>query len=592
MSGAEALDTRPSTGTDTGMGGPGHGTPGASDAPHSGSPAGSAPSSSASPSSLNPLVAQREESRSAVSGSGVVEDIWGIARGLSEGSWLETGLSSVSLVADAVGVGVDPLGTLIAWGAGWLIDHFGPLKSWMDEFLGDADSVRADAATWSNVAQAVGECADSLEQDERGLMGGQVGATATAYRASNQDTISALRTASGAADAMSGATSVLAEVVGLVHDLLRDAISAIVGTLASAIIEAIATFGLVIPLIIAQVQTKVGAKATQMAAHVTGVLKSARALAHNLTHLSGLLDMLRGMLTRAKNTAGSLKSTIANAASHAGGVFAAAALAPRFKRPQGTALERLCRRGAHQKRWTPERALEKLKRQDKIRATKRKTKRNVAQWLRKRGLSTGHISKKNIETTIADAAELGLSHQDRKRLRLLAGRYRRAHNAQVRAAETMGTVAAEFKQHEAGRYLLSGIGGTGTGTGAFDLLAVDKDLKHLHFVEAKGGEGSLGEAHPRLSDGTTRTLEQGSAEYLNYIATKDSAFLERMAENPEFWRQIKEGKVILHNDVCLAPLPDLDAIEYTSERFTFTPETIRDIDKAINEIQQRWEGIL
>ena len=289
MSGAEALDTRPSTGADTGAG--------ASDALH-----GSASPSSSS-SSSNPLVAQREESRSAVSGSGVVEDIWGIAHGLSEGSWLETGLSSVSLVADAVGVGVDPLGTLIAWGAGWLIDHFGPLKSWMDQFLGDADSVRADAATWSNVAQAMGECADSLEQDERGLMGEQVGATATAYRASNADTISALRTASGAADAMGKATSVLAEVVGVVHDLLRDAISAIVGTLASAIIEAIATFGLAIPLIIAQVQVKVGAKATEMAAHITGVLKSARTLAHNLTHLSGLLDMLRGMLTRAKNTA-------------------------------------------------------------------------------------------------------------------------------------------------------------------------------------------------------------------------------------------------------------------------------------------------
>lgn len=286
MSGAEALDTRPGTGADTGAG------------------AGGSPSpSSPSPSSSNPLVAQREESRSAVSGSGVVEDIWGIAHGLSEGSWLETGLSSVSLVADAVGVGVDPLGTLIAWGAGWLIDHFGPLKSWMDQFLGDADSVRADAATWSNVAQAMGECADSLEGDEKNLMGEQVGATATAYRASNADTISALRTASGAADAMGKATSVLAEVVGLVHDLLRDAISAIVGTLASAIIEAIATFGLAIPLIIAQVQVKVGAKATQMAAHITGVLKSARTLAHNLTHLSGLLDMLRGMLTRAKNTA-------------------------------------------------------------------------------------------------------------------------------------------------------------------------------------------------------------------------------------------------------------------------------------------------
>ena len=275
MSGAEALDTRPGTG------------------------AGGSPSSSPS-SSLNPLVAGREESRSAVSGSGVVEDIWGICHGLSEGSWLETGLSSVSLVADAVGVGVDPLGTLIAWGAGWLIDHFGPLKSWMDQFLGDADSVRADAATWSNVAWAMGECADSLEQDERGLMGEQVGATATAYRASNADTVSALRTASGAADAMSRATSVLAEVVGLVHDLLRDAISAIVGTLASAIIEAIATCGLAIPLIIAQVQVKVGAKATQMAAKVTGALKSARSLAKQLSSARGLLELLRSLLSRGK----------------------------------------------------------------------------------------------------------------------------------------------------------------------------------------------------------------------------------------------------------------------------------------------------
>ena len=125
MSGAEALDTRPSTeaGADTGAGASGTSTgAGVSGASRGGCPAGSVSvpgdSPSLSSSFSNPLVAGREESRSAVSGSGVVEDIWGIAHGLSEGSWLETGLSSVSLVADAVGVGVDPLGTLIAWGRG------------------------------------------------------------------------------------------------------------------------------------------------------------------------------------------------------------------------------------------------------------------------------------------------------------------------------------------------------------------------------------------------------------------------------------------------------------------------------------------
>ena len=131
MSGAEALDTRPSTeaGDSPHDGCP---TGSASDASRGGCPAGSASAPGDSPSSSssfsNPLVAGREESRSAVSGSGVVEDIWGLAHGLSEGSWLETGLSSLSLMADAVGVGADPLGTLVAWGAGWLIDHFGPLK--------------------------------------------------------------------------------------------------------------------------------------------------------------------------------------------------------------------------------------------------------------------------------------------------------------------------------------------------------------------------------------------------------------------------------------------------------------------------------
>lgn len=562
MSGAEALDTRPSTGADTGVG--------ASDALH-----GSASPSSSS-SSSNPLVAQREESRSAVSGSGVVEDIWGIAHGLSEGSWLETGLSSVSLVADAVGVGVDPLGTLIAWGAGWLIDHFGPLKSWMDQFLGDADSVRADAATWSNVAQAMGECADSLEQDERGLMGEQVGATATAYRASNQDTISALRTASGAADAMGKATSVLAEVVGVVHDLLRDAISAIVGTLASAIIEAIATFGLAIPLIIAQVQVKVGAKATEMAAHVTGVLKSARTLAHNLTHLSGLLDMLRGMLTRAKNTAGSLKSTIADAASHAKGGKDDIPFLSRFKRPN---------------KWTDktfkEEATEAIEASNKA-----KTKRDrLLQWVTDRGLKPSDVSRANIAAKLDELRRAGVPERKLRKLERNADRLARERRTICESGEKLGQIGAEFAQQRAGRYLIPGVGGAGVGKGHFDLLSIGANKKGqpvLHFVEAKGGRGRLGTVTITKSDGTEVKLRQGSGGYVNHIATKDSDFHRFLAADPDLWKSIKRGEVKLSADVCRTPLCDPDEVlgrvREKSVEFEFTDDTVKAIDKAIESI--------
>ena len=555
MSGAEALDTRPNTGAG----------------------AGGSPSSSSS--SLNPLVAQREESRSAVSGSGVVEDIWGIAHGLSEGSWLETGLSSVSLVADAVGVGVDPLGTLIAWGAGWLIDHFGPLKSWMDEFLGDADSVRADAATWSNVAQAMGECADTLEQDERGLMGEQVGATATAYRASNQDTISALRTASGAADAMGKATSVLAEVVGLVHDLLRDAISAIVGTLASAIIEAIATCGLAIPLIIAQVQTKVGAKATQMAAHVTGVLRSARSLAKQLSSARGLLELLRSLLSRGKRAVLGIVEFFKDGRRKARELFERITHGskPHWDEDGATARAQelvAAGRTAHDTKVALETKFKNLIKEHGLEKRFRTKKGRLS-------LTEANCRKvASIVQTKTGSSRLG------QKLEADVDALVAARKAEKAASEELGQVGAEFLENtgEPPRTVIPGIGGTGGGNRSFDLLAVDEKVESIDFVEAKGGlHPKMGRARNLLRDGSFgEELEQGTAAYLNHIARQDKNFLQLLRDNPDLWERIKNGQVTLNNVVCKTPTADLSLIERTTETFTLEARTIEELDAKIN----------
>ena len=511
MSGAEALDTRPST------------------------EAGGSPSSSSSPSSSNPLVAVREESRSAVSGSGVVEDIWGICHGLSEGSWLETGLSSVSLVADA--------------------------------------------ATWSNVAQAIGECADSLEQDERGLMGEQVGATATAYRASNADTISALRTASGAADAMSRATSVLAEVVGLVHDLLRDAISAIVGTLASAIIEAIATCGLAIPLIIAQVQTKVGAKATQMAAHVTGVLRSARSLAKQLSSARGLLELLRSLLSRGKR--------------------AVLGIVEFFKGGRRKARE-LFERITHGSKphWDEDgataRAQELVAAGRTAHDTKVALETKLKNLIKQYGLEKDYIGKKgqlkvNKDNCVQFSRDIKKnSHSASLSNEVLADSIAltEARRAEKAASEELGQLGAEFKENtgEPPRTVIPGIGGTGGGNRSFDLLAVDKRMESIDFVEAKGGlHPKMGHAHNLLRDGSFgEVLEQGTAEYLNHIARQDKNFLQLLRDNPDLWERIKSGQVTLNNVVCKTPTADLSLIERTTETFTLEARTIEELDAKIN----------
>ena len=255
----------------------------------------------------NSFVAAKEDSTTPLAGSGVLDDIEGIATGLKEGSWLDVGLSTVAMGADVLGAAVDPLGTLIAWGAGWLIEHFNPMKGWLEQLAGDADQVKANAQTWDNVAKAMDSMAEELEMDAGELMADARGAAASGYSAANGDVSKSLRTAGKAAAAMSMALGVLATVVKVVHDLVRDAIANIIGTLASAIIEAVATVGLAIPAIIAQVQIKVGAKAAEMGAKITGLLKSAKSLFKQLTSLKGLLELLKSLLKKGKQGLKGLK---------------------------------------------------------------------------------------------------------------------------------------------------------------------------------------------------------------------------------------------------------------------------------------------
>ena len=48
-----------------------------------------------------------------LAGSGLLEDLDGLNKSMSSGSWLGTGLSGLAVVGDIVGMMVDPIGTLI-----------------------------------------------------------------------------------------------------------------------------------------------------------------------------------------------------------------------------------------------------------------------------------------------------------------------------------------------------------------------------------------------------------------------------------------------------------------------------------------------
>lgn len=52
-----------------------------------------------------------------------------LADAISSGNWIEGGIGAVSVAVDTAATVVDPLGSLIGAGLGWLMDHFDPLKT-------------------------------------------------------------------------------------------------------------------------------------------------------------------------------------------------------------------------------------------------------------------------------------------------------------------------------------------------------------------------------------------------------------------------------------------------------------------------------
>ena len=488
----------------------------------------------------NPFVAAKEDSTTPLAGSGVLDDIEGIATGLKEGSWLDVGLSTVAMGADVLGAAVDPLGTLIAWGAGWLIEHLNPLKKWLEEFAGDADQVRANAQTWDNVAKAVGGMAEDLEMMAKGLMADARGAAARGYSAANGDVSKSLRKVGEVGGAASKALEALAVAVEVVHDLVRDAIATIIGSLASAIIEAVATAGLAIPAIIAQVQIKVGAKATEVGAKVTGLLKSAESLFKKLTSLEGLLELLEPLL---KGDGKGLKQ-----------------LPPAPERKQLQSLFQKLTNGGRAP-WTKEEAEAELKKLAKECEDANKEKSDLYDKLKDLAVTYGLDKDKDFKTGRGlfkinqsnykkFAAKIGKITNDPQ---LEADTLKDAQNlSKERYKETftrekLGTVGAEYAANTRELHVIPGIGGAGGGNNRFDILAVDKDVKHMHFIEAKGvregGQPHWGTAS-EIINGNKVTYTQGTPEYLNHIARQDPDFLEMLRKNPGLLDRMAEGGIL------------------------------------------------
>lgn len=240
----------------------------------------------------NPLVAGPVSMTTPFTGTFLLEDGESLAHAIENGDWVEGGLAAFSGVLDTVAAVSDPLGSLIAAGLGWLIEHVEPLSGWFNDLTGDAGQVAGFAQTWANVATRMHESGD-LYTRRLSDLDEMSGATIDAYLAYANDVAKHLHAVGDWSQAVSTGLQICSTLVKIVHDLVRDALSQIVGMAISVATEAVLTVGLATPLIIEQVATRVSSLATRIGTSVTRLLTSFKSF-------SALFEALQELLRKGK----------------------------------------------------------------------------------------------------------------------------------------------------------------------------------------------------------------------------------------------------------------------------------------------------
>jgi hypothetical protein len=250
----------------------------------------------------NALVAREHSSTTWYTGLGLVDDAAQVSRGIHDHSWVDGTIGGVGTSLDVLGMVVDPLGSLVAWGVSWLMEHVRPLKEALDWLAGNPDAVAAHATTWQNVstftADAGGRYAEAISHDTAGWQG----TSGDAYRQHAGAHVTVLQGISQAAHGIAYAVEGAGLLVGLVRGVVRDLIAQFVATLAARLPQWLAeeglTLGLGTPVVIGQVAALVAKWVEKIQHFLRGLLDSLRKLTSMVEKLGRILEDLKAELAR------------------------------------------------------------------------------------------------------------------------------------------------------------------------------------------------------------------------------------------------------------------------------------------------------
>jgi uncharacterized protein YukE len=150
-------------------------------------------------------------------------------------SELDIAFNAIGAVASTVSLIVDPFGSALGAGFGWVMEHVGLLKELLDEVTGDPEDIQANVeATKAKAAEL-----RVLAEDHRGGLAkpdGWTGAASEKFQSSMDTLGKELDSLANAVEAKAKIVAMTGTIVSVVRDILRDAIAQFLGSVTANVI--------------------------------------------------------------------------------------------------------------------------------------------------------------------------------------------------------------------------------------------------------------------------------------------------------------------------------------------------------------------
>lgn len=226
----------------------------------------------------------------ALSGLRIIGPGMSIASGVQNESWLEGIAGGASMATDIASFIIDPIASMAASAASFLMEYITPLREALDSIAGNPSAVSAQAQTWFNVSDRVSSTTSTYSSRVDSALAGWQGPAATAYQtfvASYTSLVNGAATVcTGIGYAMSGASA----VVAFIRTIVRETIADLVGKLISWAIQVAATAGVGASWVVPRAVTVIAQYVEKVRGWITNLTKSIRNLSESVSSLNKVLD--------------------------------------------------------------------------------------------------------------------------------------------------------------------------------------------------------------------------------------------------------------------------------------------------------------